>query len=429
MYREAARVRCAIIRGGTSKGVFLMENQVPADPAARDKFILRLFGSPDQRQIDGLGGANSLTSKVCIIGPSTRSDADVDYTFGQVSIVAAVIDWKGNCGNLSSAVGPFAIDEGLVKAVEPITTVRIHNTNTKKLIIARVPVKDGVALSNGNYAIPGVPGTGARIDLEFQDPGGSVTGRILPTGNPRDLVKVDGTEFNVSIVDAGNPVVFMLAEELGLMGTELPTHVEGMPEVLQTLEKVRSVVAEMIGIVPDKSLATRMQPAIPKIGSPGRARRVKESVRRPETWRAPARPCFWRGGAAGEPVPEGLRFVFRLRSPGALRPGMRTCLTSCLQRSLRIPQESWCDPSAQVYDRRYHIPVRWDACLHICRSTTSGEQGISLAAAELHRVGRAVSPKTCLWLPAVSRNEASWRMWYRSCSNSCTLAIPKRGSQ
>lgn len=267
MEREWQRVPAAIVRGGTSKGVFFKENEIPVAGEQRDKFLLRVMGSPDLRQIDGLGGANSLTSKVCIIGPSLKEAADIDYTFGQVSFVAPVIDWRGNCGNLSSAVGHFAVDEGLVKPVEPFTEVRIYNTNTDKMIYATVPVKDGKALSEGDYKIQGVPGTGARILLEFADPAGSVTKKLLPTDNVQD--KIDLGEkgvFTVSVVDAANPVVFMKAVELGLVGTELPTEVENMPEVLQTIEDVRSKVAEMVGIVSDAKEATAKSPAIPKIG-------------------------------------------------------------------------------------------------------------------------------------------------------------------
>ncbi|MEK7373464.1 MAG: PrpF domain-containing protein, partial [Thermodesulfobacteriota bacterium] len=155
-------IRCAIMRGGTSKGIFFHRNDLPKDEALRDRVILRVFGAPDLREIDGLGGADPLTSKVCVIGPSTRSDCDVDYLFGQVSLSEPMIDWKSNCGNLSSAVGPYAIDEGLVDAVAPVTKVRIHQVNTGKVIVAEVPVRGNRAETEGNHAIDGVPGTGAK---------------------------------------------------------------------------------------------------------------------------------------------------------------------------------------------------------------------------------------------------------------------------
>ena len=276
MEREWVRVPCAIVRGGTSKGIFFKEHDVPPPGKLRDKLILRVFGSPDQRQIDGLAGANSLTSKVAIIGPSQRPGVDVDYTFGQVSLVDSVIDWRGNCGNISSAVGLYAVDEGFVKPVEPATTVSIYNTNTDKMIYATVQVKDGRALSEGDYEIHGVPGTGARILLEFEDPSGSVTKKLLPTGNVKDVIDLGAKgKFTVSVVDAANPVVFCKAEELGLQGTELPTEVEGMPEVLRLIEEIRSVVAEKVGIVCKAGLATKESPAIPKIGFVSKARDYK----------------------------------------------------------------------------------------------------------------------------------------------------------
>lgn len=273
MERDWIRIQCAIVRGGTSKGIFFKENELPPAGAQRDKVILRAFGSPDQRQIDGLGGANSLTSKVAIIGRSEKEGADVDYTFGQVSFAASIVDWKGNCGNISAAVGHYAVDEGFVKAVEPFTVVRIFNTNTDKMIYATVPVKDGKAVSDGDYTIHGVPGTGARIMLEFDNPSGSVTKKLLPTGNLQDKIDLGAKGvFTVSVVDAANPAVFMKAEELGLVGTELPTEVEGMPEVLKTIEEVRSIVAAKIGIVDDPSQATAKSPAYPKIGFVSKAR-------------------------------------------------------------------------------------------------------------------------------------------------------------
>lgn len=267
MYRESVALPCSIIRGGTSKGIYFLESVLPPSGEARDKLLLSVFGSPDLRQIDGLGGANSLTSKVCIIGPSQREDADVDYTFGQVSIDKPIIDWRGNCGNLTAGVGVFAIEQNLLKVTEPETTVRIYNTNSQKIIHARYAVKDGKVLSEGTYSIAGVPGTGYKIKEEFYTPSGSITKKLLPTGNVKDTVDLGKEgQFTVSIVDAGNPVVFLIPEQIGLQGTELPVEVEAMPQTLQLIEKIRSVAAEMIGIVADRKDATAKSPAYPKIG-------------------------------------------------------------------------------------------------------------------------------------------------------------------
>ncbi|HCX60976.1 MAG TPA: 3-methylitaconate isomerase [Clostridiales bacterium] len=259
--------KCSIIRGGTSKGLFLSENELPPVGDERDKIILRLLGSPDLRQIDGLGGANSLTSKICIIGPSKRKDADVDYTFGQVSVDKPIIDWQGNCGNLSSAVGLFAINNNYVKVSEPAAAVRVYNTNTSKIINVIVPMSDGYAISEGEHTIPGVPGTGAKIIMEFLDPEGGVTGKILPTGNPADLVETkDGKRFNISVVDAVTPVVYIKAEELGLDGTELPIEIENRTDILNKMEEIRCIAAEMIGLVDNREAATEKSPAFPKVG-------------------------------------------------------------------------------------------------------------------------------------------------------------------
>ena len=177
--REVIPVKCSIVRGGTSKGIFIMENELPRDPELRDKYILEIFGSPDVRQIDGLGGADVLTSKLAIIGPSSREDADVDYTFGQVSFVEPKIDYKSNCGNISAGVAPFAINNGIVKAVEPYTTVRIHQVNTDTIINAKVEVRDGKAAVDGDFHIDGVPTLSSTIELDFSDSVGGITGNAV----------------------------------------------------------------------------------------------------------------------------------------------------------------------------------------------------------------------------------------------------------
>lgn len=263
---EQVRIRCTIQRAGTSKGVFLHENDLPSDPVKRDKTILAIFGSPDVRQIDGLGGADPLTSKVAIIGPSSREDADVDYTFGQVSLDKALNDYSGNCGNISSGVGPFAIDEGLVKAVEPVTKVRIYNTNTQKILVAEVPVKDGKAKVIGDYAIDGVPGTGAKIMMDFAGTAGAVTGKMLPTGNVKDIITVDGLgELEVSIVDVANPMVFVRAADLGLKGTEAPADIDGDEKMRKLLETIRAKAAVMMGMAASEEEATQKSPAFPML--------------------------------------------------------------------------------------------------------------------------------------------------------------------
>src|SRR5688572_5743792 len=159
-------IKCVIMPGGTSKGVFFSENDLPLDPVGRDRLIMQVMGSPDPRQINGLGGADHLTSKIAIIGPGAKHGADVTYTFGQVGISVPYVSHSTNCGNISAAVGVFAIEEGLVAATEPITTVRIFNTNTNRLLLSHIPVRNGAPVVEGDYSIAGVPGTGAEIRLD-----------------------------------------------------------------------------------------------------------------------------------------------------------------------------------------------------------------------------------------------------------------------
>lgn len=257
MHPEMTPYHVVIHRGGTSKGIFVKENELPKDPEQRAKVIRGIFGTPDPREIDGLGGADVLTSKLCIIGPSSVSDCDVDYTFAQVSFDTELVDFGGNCGNLSAAVGPFAIDEGMVAAVEPITRVRIHQVNTNCVLVADVPVKDGKAQVTGDCRIDGVPGTGARIMLDFHDTAGSTTGKVLPTGNPVDQIHVDGYgDFEVSIVDAGNVVVFVEAASLGLIGTETCAEIEANRALTDKIEAIRATCTVKIGMAETVKQAT-----------------------------------------------------------------------------------------------------------------------------------------------------------------------------
>jgi 2-methylaconitate cis-trans-isomerase PrpF len=227
--------------------------------------IQAIFGSPDARQIDGLGGADPLTSKLAIISPSRSTDADVEYTFAQVGIAEDIVDFGGNCGNISSGVGPFAIDEGLVEPKEPVTTVRIRQTNTDKLLVAEVPVKDGHARSEGEFHIDGVPGAGAKITMDFSDTVGSTTGSLLPTGNPEDEIETEFGRFDVSIVDAGIPVVFVRAKRLGLNGTESASEIDSDPALLKTIESIRGAAATRVGMADSPEAALKESPYSPFI--------------------------------------------------------------------------------------------------------------------------------------------------------------------
>ncbi|MDD4570138.1 MAG: PrpF domain-containing protein [Tepidanaerobacteraceae bacterium] len=263
---EQEKIRTVIMRAGTSKGIFLRAEDLPKDKDKRDQVILKIFGSPDVRQIDGLGGADPLTSKVAIIGPSSRPDADIDYTFGQVSYVAPTIDYSGNCGNISSGVAPFAVDEGMVKLEEPYTTVRVHNTNTNSILVQKVQVINGKAKVLGDCKIAGVPGTGAEISIDFSQTAGAKTGKLLPTGNVKDKIQItDLGEREVSIVDAANPMVFIKAEDLGLTGIETPEEIDGNPRMLDILEEIRAKAAQIICMVDDWKEAKQKSPAFPMV--------------------------------------------------------------------------------------------------------------------------------------------------------------------
>lgn len=271
MHPDMEMIRCVIARGGTSKGIYLLKNHLPTEPALRDRVIKAIFGSPDLRQVDGLGGADPLTSKCAIISRSERADADIEYTFAQVGIGHDIVDYGGNCGNISAGVGPFAIEEGLVEAREPVTTVRIWQTNSQKMLVAEVPVKDGMARADGDYAIDGVPGTGARITMDFSDTVGSTTGSLLPTGNVVDNIVVDKTAYPVSIVDAGIPVVFIAAESLGLTGTESAAEIDAQADLLRRIESIRAAAAVAYGAVSTPDEATEKSPYSPFfaiVGSP-----------------------------------------------------------------------------------------------------------------------------------------------------------------
>ena len=260
---EQISIKCVLMRGGTSKGVFFNERDLPKDRAERERLLLSVMGTPDPRQIDGLGGADPLTSKVCIIGPPSVPDADIDYTYALIGIEEPNISWSTNCGNLSAAVGVYAIEEGLVKPQELVTAVRIYNTNTKQIFRAIVPVKDGAPLVHGDYVIPGVPGSGAEIRLDFSRTTGSTTGKLLPTGNRRDQLHVAklGQTLEVSILDVAKPTVYFRASDVGMTGIESPE--EFTPEILDRLNKIREAAALFIGLDKDSRVPTPVTVAPP----------------------------------------------------------------------------------------------------------------------------------------------------------------------
>lgn len=266
------KISATLMRGGTSKALFFHDHDLPDAMAQRDQFLLAAYGSPDpdRRQIDGVGGATSTTSKVAVISDGSSRGVDVLYDFGQVSIDQPLIDRRGNCGNISSAVGPFAVDEGLVEATDPVTQVAFYNVNTDKRIVAHVPTRDGRFDPTGDFSLPGVPGTGAKIQLDYIEPAGSVTGRLLPTGRVRDQLEVPGLgTVEVSIVDAANPLVFVSWSAFGLTGTETPEEIDADEHLLARIEALRANAGVAAGIASTSEEATRKTPSVPKLAMVG----------------------------------------------------------------------------------------------------------------------------------------------------------------
>ena len=228
-------IPCTLMRGGTSKGPFFLVHRLPADEKTRDRVLLAIMGSPDLRQIDGLGGADSLTSKVAVIGPATRPDADVDYLFLQVVVNEPRVDASQNCGNMLAGVGPFAIENGLVPITGDHTKVRIHMVNTASIAVADIHTPGGAVQYDGDASIDGVPGTAAPVLLDFLDIAGSSCGALLPSGNARDVI--EGVE--VTMIDNGMPVVLMRASDLGKTGAESPAELEADKALKARIETIR----------------------------------------------------------------------------------------------------------------------------------------------------------------------------------------------
>lgn len=224
-----------LMRGGTSRGLYFLAEHLPGDSTLRDKVLLAAMGSPDVRQIDGVGGAHPLTSKVAVVSSSTHADADVDYLFLQVHVDQALVSGAQNCGNILAGVGPFAIENGLVPVSDDITSVRIHMLNTKSVAIAHVQTPGGTVEYEGDAHIDGVPGTAAPIMIDFTDVAGSSCGTLLPTGNRTD--SIDGCQ--VTCIDNGMPVVLLNADDFGLSGAETPAELESNTALISRIESIR----------------------------------------------------------------------------------------------------------------------------------------------------------------------------------------------
>ncbi|OCK83216.1 DUF453 domain protein [Lepidopterella palustris CBS 459.81] len=259
-------------RGGTSRALIFQPRHLPKDRSQWGSIFLQLMGSPDpySRQLDGLGAGISSLSKICVVSPSSSSDAsaDVDYTFVGIGIENSEVDMAGNCGNMSAAIGPYAFNERLLGDIEyeqaGEVVVRIRNTNTGVVIRSKFPVSGGQAEVKGGYAIDGVSGTGARIQLDFLRPGGAKTGRLIPTG----LVAQEVAGTRASCVDAANPCVFVRAEDVGVDGTILPNDFNKLPEILAKLEEIRETAAVAMGMAKTRSEVPRTIPKIAIVSPP-----------------------------------------------------------------------------------------------------------------------------------------------------------------
>jgi 2-methylaconitate cis-trans-isomerase PrpF len=260
-------IPAVFMRGGTSRAIMFHAKDLP-EQDRWDPVFLAAMGSPDPngRQLNGMGGGISSLSKVCVLSASRREDADIDYTFAQVQIREAAVDYRGNCGNMSSAVGPFAVDEALVHPNGDTAVVRIFNTNTGKIIRSTFPLQDGRAAVDGDLMIPGVAGAGAPIRLDFLEPGGATTGRLLPAGPPVERLDIPGIgKLELSMVDAANACVFARARDLGLTGRELPEELDRNQEVLEKLQAIRRAASVAMGIARDEA-AARTVHAVPIVG-------------------------------------------------------------------------------------------------------------------------------------------------------------------
>lgn len=241
---DLLKIPCVLMRGGTSRGPFFLSSDLPDDQVERDAALLSIMGTGHPLQIDGIGGGNPVTSKVAIVGPSKTDGADIDYLFAQVRVDRQYVDYSPNCGNMLAAVGPFAIEAGLVQATGDNTLVRIHNVNTGKAIEAKVPTRGSEVLYLGDASIDGVPGSAAPIALTFVDAAGAKTGKLLPTGNPVDII--DGIE--VTAIDCAMPMVLMRAQDLGVTGYESPQDLSANEELIKRMNRTRVAAGRMMGM-------------------------------------------------------------------------------------------------------------------------------------------------------------------------------------
>lgn len=246
------KIPVSIYRGGTSKGIFFLEKDIPPAGTHRDKFLLRILGKPDPVEIDGIGGGRLITSKVGIISKSNEPGIDVNYTFAQVEIDNDIVDYSSNCGNVSAAVAAFAVDQGLISVEDGVHNITVFNTNTRKKLYIEVPVMEGEARAIGDYHMAGIPGTGADIYLDFRETVGANTGKLLPTGKLIEEIRMeDGSIVHVSIVDVSMTVGHVQAEEMGIHGNESVKELLTMKKNMHRVDELRAKVAQTVNMIDD----------------------------------------------------------------------------------------------------------------------------------------------------------------------------------
>lgn len=261
------KFKTVFMRGGTSKGCMFLKKDLPENQDEWNDIFLKVMGNPDPKQIDGLGGTVSSNNKIVIVWKSDKENVDVEYIVGQVIVGKAQVDFKSNCGNMTAAVGPFAVEEGLVDVVEPITNVKMFNGNTDKYIDVTVPCENGSFSNYGDCKIAGVDGTSAELKVNFLNPAGAKTGKLFPTDNYLDILDIPGyKKIEATILDVSNPMVLVRAKDIGLKGTELPEDINSNKEVSDLLEKIRGVACVKMGFAKDLNDATLTSPAVPKVG-------------------------------------------------------------------------------------------------------------------------------------------------------------------
>lgn len=318
MTRTRRTIPFRLYRGGTSKGVFMPAGRLPSDRRELVSILLDIFGSPDARQINGLGGGDKLTSKAAIMGPPTVPGADIDYLFGQVGIRHPEVDFNLNCGNLTAAAAVYAIDEGFVQPEGDKATVRIHNVNTGRIITATVPLANGEVLEEGPLEIGGVPGSGAPIDLDFAQATGAITGQMLPLREPTSVIDVPGHgRFEATVLDGPNLIVLVAADKLGMTGIETPDEIDNCRELTERLQAIRATVAELVGL--GEYWRSRAAPSTPML----------VAVRAP---------CDYRAYTTGAAIKaESVDLVCRQYSTSATSKALAATVTAAIGMACRIP--------------------------------------------------------------------------------------------